>query len=513
MCSLLFAISHFDCGFFCLFVCKLHSLNYYLFIKETFGLFTPGNGPRCLVGVFNSTKGILTQRLGYTDLEVCTHVVNAGNQKGILIGYQPLVATKETVVRRVDEVFGTLDVTSKPPPSSFHTIASTHLVSYPVQGVLNDNGYMFVAVHGTDTVPSSMKDATLDPLSQIVFFEQEMQSGNDESSTNSIWSPGVQKWNVATAKLEWAVDVTTTNDRVTVLSSVAHVAQEDFLLVGGYSKGSATEDKLPSDRWKGFLTKLDPETGAPLGVTKYVMSQDGKNDRIRDICVSGQYAFVVGDTEGIINGIQNGGAFLIKIDVDTLETKWQIQIPGMGVEGMYCAVHEDTSIVYVGGNVPENVEVEIGKGSLGRDIFVTQVDYNIGTVLWTRQFGHDTHITIKGLVADQEGDAILCGNSFNDTAFVNDAFILNMHKENGAHAPEWIKLAAVVDEEKEEKNDDTNDNQGLIIAGSIILPLLFLAGIVLCWCRYHRRGSKEEIPQDHQEEAKPTPVMADAHIL
>jgi hypothetical protein len=63
----------------------------------------------------------------------------------------------------------------------------------------------------------------------------------------------------------------------------------------------------------------------------------------------------------------------------------------------------------------------------------------------------------------------------------------------------------------------------LIIAGSIILPIL-LAVMVLLF-EYNRRGSREEIPQDHQEaavstpadvlkqDASSTPVLKDAQIL
>jgi hypothetical protein len=477
--------------------------------QETFGLFTPGNGPRCLVGVFDNTKGILTQRLAFPDLEVCTHVVDTGNRTGILMGYQPFLASGDpTAVGMVKEVFGTLDLVGTPPPSSFHTIASERLITYPVHGALNHDGSaMFVAFHETDTVPSSLKDETLNPLSQIYTFQEEMQSGNEES-TNSIWYPGVQKWNIATNKLEWAVPVIT-DDRVTVLSSVAHVAQGDFLLVGGYSKGSPEQANSPSDNWRGFLSKMEPSTGLPRGVTLYISSQDGKDDMVRDICVSGRYAFVVGSTEGIFDGIHAGGAFVIKVDVDTLETVWQRQIPGEGVEGMYCAVHADDDIVYIAGNVPETIEVETGQGSTGRDVFVAQVATGNATIFWTRQFGSDsTHVSIQGLATNQDGDAVLCGNSFNETAFQNDAFIMTMFRKDGAHVPKWIKLAPA-----EEEEDNSKDRKGLIIAGSIILPILMLVAIVLVWCNYDRRGPKEEIPQDQQEEAEPIPGLKDAQVL
>jgi hypothetical protein len=484
--------------------------------QETFGLFTPGQGPRCLVGVFDNTIGKVVQRLAFTDLEVCTHVVTVGNRTGIILGYQPeQEQTGDIGVTKVDEIIGTLDLTTTPPTTSFQTIASDYRITYPVQGALNQDGSaMYVAFHETDTVPSSLKDQTLDPLSQIIHFEDEMQSGNEES-TNAIWSPGVQKFNVVTNEVEWDVSsvTTSTDDRVTVLSSVAYVAQGDFLLVGGYTKGST------SDTWNGFLTKMDPSTGALIGVTKYIITQDGKNDIVRDICVSGKYAFVVGSTEGILDGIHAGGAFLLKVDVDTLDISWPRQIPGEAVEGMYCAIHEETDIVYIGGNVPENIQFEIGEAlGTGGDVFVAQVDTGNATIFWTRQFGSDsTHVTIHGLATDQDGDAVLCGNSFNETAWKNDAFILNMKRKDGAHTPNFIQLVPAEDE-----NDTKNDRKGLIIAGSIILPIL-LAVMVLLF-EYNRRGSREEIPQDHQEAAVSTaadvlkgessiPVLKDAQIL
>jgi hypothetical protein len=475
--------------------------------QETFGLFSPGNGPRCLVGVFDNAQGMLTHRLGFTDLEVCTHVVNVGGRKGMLLGYQPLETAETGVTTEVGEVFGTLDLVGTPPTSSFHAIASGHRITYPVQGVLNQDGSaMFVAFHQTDTVPSSLKDQTLDPLSQILSFQDEMHSGN-EDSRNAIWSPGVQKWNVATNELEWTVSVTT-DDRVAVLSSVVHVAQGGFLLVGGYSKGSRLEIESPFDTWNGFLTKIDPLTGTPIvNGTKYIISQDRKNDIVRDICVSGNYAFVVGGTQGIFEGIHAGGAFLFKVDVTTLDIIWQRQIPGEGVDGIFCAVHhddDDDDIVYIGGTVPENIEVEIGKGSTGRDIFVAQVATENATIFWTRQFGSDTHVTISGLATDQDGDVVLCGNSFNETAWKNDAFVLTMNRKDGAHEPKWIQLLLTPEGE-----DTSKDRKGLIIAGSIILPILL--AIIVLWCEYNRRGPIEAVPKDHQE-AEPTPVLKDAQV-
>jgi hypothetical protein len=293
-------------------------------------------------------------------------------------------------------------------------------------------------------LPSSLKDQNLDPLSQIIYLQEEMQSGKEEDSGNAIWSPGLQKWNVATNELEWAtVSWVITDDRVTIVSSIVHVhaAQGGFLLVGGYSKGGPAS---LYDNWRGFLAKIDPSSGQSIETT-YIISQDRKNDIVKGICVSsdGDFAFVVGSTQGIIDGIHVGGAFLIKYDVQTLVSVWQRQIHGEGVEGMYCAVHDD--IVYVGGNVPAKVEVEIGKRSFGtgQDMFVAQIATDTAKILWTRQFGSDTRDTIQGLATDQDGNAVLCGNSFNETAWQNDAFIMTMERKDGTHTPEWIQLLKV----------------------------------------------------------------------
>jgi hypothetical protein len=84
------------------------------------------------------------------------------------------VAGDETVVRnKVDhEVFGTPDLVGSPSPTSFHAIASDHLVAYSGVQEVALNQAMVVAVHEAEAVLSiSWKEQTLDPLSQIVYFQ------------------------------------------------------------------------------------------------------------------------------------------------------------------------------------------------------------------------------------------------------------------------------------------------------------------------------------------------------
>jgi hypothetical protein len=221
----------------------------------------------------------------------------------------------------------------------------------------------------------------------------------------------------------------------------------DTVLVAGSSNGygSALGSGYSSQDWDGFLTKVDPQTGViddVDGVTARhsvrIQTQPQMDDYVHAICVLDDKVYVVGTTEGRMEGATAGGAFMIKYDIDTLQVSWKRQIPG-NVQGKHCGVSEE--FVYIGGNVGKGLSIEEGvKQAYLQDVFVSQLSSETGSISWTRQFGSHRDDSLESLVVDKAGNAVVCGNSMEHAYLpsslfspANDVFILSLDKLDGAH--------------------------------------------------------------------------------
>lgn len=260
-----------------------------------------------------------------------------------------------------------------------------------------------------------------------------------------------------------------------------------------------------SQDWDGFLTKVDSETGViddEEGVEAWhsvrIKTQPEMDDYVHAICVSGDKVYVVGTTEGIMEGTAIGGAFMIKYDMDTLQALWTTQIPGK-VHGKLCGVTEDDDVVYIGGNVAEGLSIEEGvKIASLQDGFVSQLSAVDGHISWTRQFGSHRDDTLESMVVDNDGNVVVCGNSL-EHAYIpssmfspaNDIFILSLDKLDGAHQD------LVHDVIAPSKTTTDNKKQNLVIGFAVVIPVVIALIMMACECR-RRHKSKSEVDTAHK---------------
>lgn len=267
--------------------------------------------------------------------------------------------------------------------------------------------------------------------------------------------------------------------------------------------------------WDGYITKVSARTGIISRPANYaspefdnnmntwmyrVASQPKHNDFVQSICVprlppgaafnmsyKPSAVYVVGTTQGKIEGTQNGGAFVISLALDTMNVIWHHQIPGMNVHGLTCEVHVDPAtagietepndVLYVAGEVHGDMSFEIdrpnGSGTTSyrtqghgeTDIWVAQFQTFDGSMNWIRQIGTpgqdrlakstNNPESVSGLtsaetigdagsgkgalVIDRHGNAVIFGTTQGSLARekisgqIRDVFVLRLHKDDGSY--------------------------------------------------------------------------------
>ena len=309
---------------------------------------------------------------------------------------------------------------------------------------------------------------------------------------------------------------------------------EPFLLVAGSAPGTKESMGGPEPNhtmsthpfmdtahtfvgdWDGYVAKVDLRTGNVLrpideetmnlvqNTWSYrVQTQPKRNDFVQSICVPRfppgtlsnvdyhpSVAYVIGTTEGIIEGDKNGGAFIQQLDLGTMNILWQKQISGMNVHGMACEVLVDVAshgtltraeskdLVYIAGEVHGEMTVDVLNGENEdstetvttkphgeTDIWVAQLRASDGKVKWVQQVGTDQQDRLaknsnnpsvsraeqesnigetgsgKGaLVIDRHGHALVYGTS-NGSLIRDkiagdrnrDIFVLRLHRDDGSY--------------------------------------------------------------------------------
>ena len=268
--------------------------------------------------------------------------------------------------------------------------------------------------------------------------------------------------------------------------------------------------------WDGYVAKINLRTGEVLkpvdaGTMNLVQntwsyrlqSQPKRNDFVQSICVPRfppgtlsdvdyhpAVAYVIGTTEGIIEGDKNGGAFIQQLDLGTMNILWQKQISGSNVHGMACEVLVDVAshgtltraeskdLLYIAGEVHGEMTVDVLTGkdedstetittkpNGETDIWVAQLRASDGKVKWVQQIGTDQQDRLaknsnnpsvseaqqesnigetgsgKGaLVIDRHGHALVYGTS-NGSLIRDkiagdrnrDIFVLRLHRDDGSY--------------------------------------------------------------------------------
>ena len=227
----------------------------------------------------------------------------------------------------------------------------------------------------------------------------------------------------------------------------------------------------------GFVTKLSIDGDIVATQSIHI---NGKFVTIKGICVdssngNGVDLFVVGETNGKLDesmtshdvsanssGRFGKHAFLSKLNFSTLEIIWSRQIGGKGgldVTGYGCAVNKSDNLVYMTGTVKSGGDLHVlqkdindsegqvqAESAGGDDIFVANFKMDNGKTIFMKQMGTSQHDSIakgNGIVVDENGDAIIMGNTKGsmmrwrgDGALAADGdpydvFIMSVSKENG----------------------------------------------------------------------------------
>jgi hypothetical protein len=313
----------------------------------------------------------------------------------------------------------------------------------------------------------------------------------------------------------------------------------------------------------GFVTKIRADTGAFAGVdvfdsntinfentwSKRIYSNQGRSDIVVSVCATPlramgivqekmEYVYVVGSTSAVVPAVGDGvrsedflsrypvaegsenehmEAFLMKIDLTTMNTEWTAQVGAIVTDGENklkgsalgygCAVTRDGQDVYLTGLVKENGVVtdfseadvldgvEDRRSMGGTDVFVSSYKTDSGARSFLKQVGStkDDYPSRGngGITTDRLGNAIITGNtrgslmrsrskaefiygpSSEDAAM--DIFIMSLDRLTFDHvqiATDTTKEPEQAPEETEEEGDDETDtdNSGSDSASEVTDP-------------------------------------------
>jgi hypothetical protein len=264
-----------------------------------------------------------------------------------------------------------------------------------------------------------------------------------------------------------------------------------------------------SGGFDGYVLFLKPDSGAisPDPVTgkwalRVASTGDNTDDFIEGACLSPdhQYLYVVGTTEGIIEGIHSGGAFVIKYDLSASEIIWQYQVSGDKVQGLLCTADDDA--LYLGGVTESDLWESPGKNSPTQspDAFVAKIID--GVAQWIRPLdttnqeqGDLRREWITGMEITNQGKILVLLNSMNLAAGASDVFLVDLDPEKGDNdlyaalnyagtgIPTFKSLSKKERVQKE------------VAIAAIVTPVVIAVCLFgfTCWWQY--RSTKERIPK------------------
>lgn len=402
--------------------------------------------------------------------------------------------------------------------------------SFPVAVHSDAQGGVYIGMHETGGLrpPAAPTDEN-DELKDIYNYYQLM---THPSKTTHFTTPHAFKVNPMTQEILWQVDFETTDGRSTI-GGVQHLPDRDILLVAGSSsgKGSYVGAGEWSNSWDGFITLINATSGliddSAANQTYLasehslrVQSQVGQDEYILGVCSSDDDVYVTGSTTGKMkpDATEDGGAFLIKLDVDTLNILWVQQWYGLGTEGIKCTA--SSTDIYVAGHVPKGVSLKadttrLQQPSNDQDLFLSLVDAKDGSVQWTRQFDSRKPDHLAGISRMSTGDLIVMGNSMDFDRGVSDIYVASVSLADGFY--DWQGLPpdadpirgdmtpdsdatfppGMFDPDKGYGNSQENENQTTIIVVATVVPVLVFVIIALFTAR------KRSTSQSAREEASP----------
>ena len=246
--------------------------------------------------------------------------------------------------------------------------------------------------------------------------------------------------------------------------------------------------------WDGYIAYLDPMTGVllenkpPLRVD----SQPGKNDYVHDVCSlelsdNEKFLYIVGTTDGLMQNIHTGGAFVWKIDAIKGDVIWKKQIAGSTVEGLACAVSnldddEQNPILFVGGTTRIDLQTnDVSTKSM--DTWVSAMSVDTSQTFWTKQI--DTSAADQDQLRDDvlvqlsigsNGDVYALWNSIDIEAGINDAYLIDLDQNTGENdlSSGAVQLIPGVPLGQTGDDDEGSSLDSKVIILAIICPIVVL---------------------------------------
>jgi hypothetical protein len=370
-------------------------------------------------------------------------------------------------------------------------------------------GGVYVALHNTNGLglaPASDEDP-IDEFRNALDYLKSMTRPELLPGTGD-YSPIIFKYDIVEQKAKWQTTLTTVNGRSAV-GAIKVVLSRGKLIVVGSSNGSGTgvgANTQSGGDWDGYLTIIDLETGnmadkrnittiinAPHSVS--VFSQPGKDDFVYNVCTSDDKAFLVGSSQGKISGDEDGGGFVAKYDIDTLDILWEYQFVGKGIEATYCDVFDD--LLYVGGTVVAGTvlddpnSISNGKPSDTSDLFVARLSATTGELKWVRQIDSHRDDSMVGMVINLGNLVLITANGMSTNKGTSDLYVISV-TPFGAH--DWQNLQAGVDPISGATNAisidvDNNGNNNEVEVADWVIPVAIgvpIAILLLFICYYYK---------------------------
>jgi hypothetical protein len=231
---------------------------------------------------------------------------------------------------------------------------------------------------------------------------------------------------VQTLSEGWTEILSVENKSVEV-AAVAAVGDSMVVVVGTEFNADGTE---PS----GFVRLVNAETGYRIRETR-----DLTDDIVVHLSnhIDDDFIYITGWTQTAATR----QAFLRKIEVSTLRTKWTVEMEATGpTAGVACIVHD--ADIWWGGSV-EDGKILTQSTDLdeygGKDIFIAKIQDD-GVVNFVHQFGSREDDELTAMTVDPDGNAILAGDTYgsmfrsrDSTESANsDVFVMTVSRSDGS---------------------------------------------------------------------------------
>ena len=258
-------------------------------------------------------------------------------------------------------------------------------------------------------------------------------------------------------ELSWESNFTSANQTQSLISGI-YVGPNGTLFVTGYEASATNSDGLI---YNSFVRRIDAGSGKEIGSESLKVHNDSSHERALAICgdENSEFVYVV----GIFDTLTSTGAFLLKLNGETLETLWTRELSALPTSGsrkatpqawgLGCAVDWRGSHMFWAGTVKDGATISVEgstsntSSSGGDDIFTVKVEASEGKIVWTSQMGtpnDDTLATGRGIVSDREGNVIILGNTRGSfmrekselgKRITNDVVVFSLNGEDGSHLP------------------------------------------------------------------------------